>query len=164
MYHFMTRSFRNSPTPSENRLIAFPIKPSPSRDSNPARSDRMPSLYHLRHHHCPIIDLLLDYQLLQRHWLGCVAKLDPLPPYLLIARILSEVRHKHHCQTGSIPKNKWPFENHIRGLDLSILESSFRTLRSHLTRSSKHKIATVPRNIFLPNVCISCLFRLKLHS
>ena len=24
MYHFMTRSFRNSPTPSDNRLIAFP--------------------------------------------------------------------------------------------------------------------------------------------
>ena len=39
--------------PSENRLIAFfQKKPSPSRDSNPARLDRMPSLYHLRHHHC----------------------------------------------------------------------------------------------------------------
>ena len=44
--------FRDCPAPSENRLIAFPKKPSPSQDSNPAHSDRMPPLYNLRHHHC----------------------------------------------------------------------------------------------------------------
>ena len=54
--------FRESPLPSENRQH-FRIKPSPSRDSNPACSDRMPSLYHLRHHHCPSKTLQLGY-----HW------------------------------------------------------------------------------------------------
>ena len=29
-------------------------KPSPSRDSNLVCTDRMPWLYHLRHHHCPV--------------------------------------------------------------------------------------------------------------
>ena len=34
MHHFMTRSFRDSPMPSKNRLIAFLKKPSLSRDWN----------------------------------------------------------------------------------------------------------------------------------
>ena len=40
-------------TPSENRLTAILNwkSPSPTRDSNPASPDRMPSLYHFYHHH-----------------------------------------------------------------------------------------------------------------
>ena len=49
---------RDSQTPNENRLIAFPKKPCPSQDSNPACSDRVPLLYRLRHHHCLIRGLI----------------------------------------------------------------------------------------------------------
>ena len=51
--------FRDSP-PGENTFIAFPKKPSSSRDSNPARSDRMLLLYHLRHYHSQRPNELLD--------------------------------------------------------------------------------------------------------
>ena len=54
MYRFVKFSWEIPPTPCDNSLIAFSKNPSRSRDPNPARSDRMPSLYHLRHHHCPV--------------------------------------------------------------------------------------------------------------
>ena len=48
---FYDTLFRESPKPSKNRLLHFPKRPSPSRDSNSACSERMQSLYRLRHHH-----------------------------------------------------------------------------------------------------------------
>ena len=50
MHPFKTHSLRDGRLPSNNRLKGFP-----SWDSNPARSNRMPSFYYLRHHHCPKI-------------------------------------------------------------------------------------------------------------
>ena len=48
---------RKSPMPSKNRLTAVLNKKSlsPSLDSNPACSDRMPLLYRVNHHHCQLI-------------------------------------------------------------------------------------------------------------
>ena len=49
---FYDTLFRESPKPSKNRLLHFPKRSSPSRDSNSACSERMQSLYRLCHHHC----------------------------------------------------------------------------------------------------------------
>ena len=51
--HSIPHSFRKSPAPSKNRLAAILNRknPSPSQESNPAFSDRMPLPYRLRHHH-----------------------------------------------------------------------------------------------------------------
>ena len=48
--HHLAQFLQRQPTP--NRPIAFMKKTSLSWDSSPACMDRVPSLYHFRHHHC----------------------------------------------------------------------------------------------------------------
>ena len=64
MHCSITQSFWKSPAPRENWFAAIlnQEKPSPSRDLNPACSDRMPLLYCLRHHRSLNPSLLVQCQ------------------------------------------------------------------------------------------------------